>query len=195
MVKNDLPAKTIPELIALAKKDPGKLNYGSTGVGSGSHLATELFMTRTGIQMTHVPFRGAAPLVTDIMGGRIDVSNSTLPSVLGQFQAGQMRAIGIASPKRNPQAPDVPTLREQGIANADAESWAAFFAPVNTPKPILDKLSGAIIAILNKPDVKERITKLGFTLNVRDPEAFRPYLDKEIQTWAEIIKAAGIKAE
>jgi tripartite-type tricarboxylate transporter receptor subunit TctC len=195
VVKNDLPAKTIPELIALAKKDPGKLNYGSTGVGSGSHLATELFMTRTGIQMTHVPFRGAAPLVTDIMGGRIDVSNSTLPSVLGQFQAGQMRAIGIASPKRNPQAPDVPTLREQGIANADAESWAAFFAPVNTPKPILDRLSGAIIAILNKPDVRERITKLGFTLNVRDPEAFKPYLAQEIQTWSDIIKAANIKAE
>jgi tripartite-type tricarboxylate transporter receptor subunit TctC len=195
VVKNDLPARTIPELIALAKKDPGKLNYGSTGVGSGSHLATELFMTRTGIQMTHVPFRGAAPLVTDIMGGRIDVSNSTLPSVLGQFQAGQMRAIGIASPKRNPQAPDVPTLREQGIANADAESWAAFFAPANTPKPILDRLSGAIMRILNKPDVKERITKLGFTLNVRDPEAFKPYLVQEIQTWSDIIKAANIKAE
>jgi tripartite-type tricarboxylate transporter receptor subunit TctC len=195
VVKNDLPAKTIPELIALAKKDPGKLNYGSTGVGSGSHLATELFMTRTGIQMTHVPFRGAAPLVTDIMGGRIDVSNSTLPSVLGQFQAGQMRAIGIASPKRNPQAPDVPTLREQGIANADAESWAAFFAPANTPKPILDRLSGAIIGIMNKSDVKERITKLGFTLNVRDPEAFKPYLAQEIQTWSDIIKAANIKAE
>ncbi|WP_201859805.1 Bug family tripartite tricarboxylate transporter substrate binding protein [Microvirga soli] len=195
VVKNDLPVKTIPELVELAKKDPGKLNYGSTGVGSGSHLATELFMTRTGTKMTHVPFRGAAPLVTEIMGGRIDVSNSTLPSVLSQFQAGQMRAIGIASPQRNPQAPDVPTLREQGITNADAESWAAFLAPVNTPKPILDKLSGTIIAILNRPDVKERITKLGFTLNVRNPDAFRPYLDKEIQTWAEIIKAAGIKAE
>jgi tripartite-type tricarboxylate transporter receptor subunit TctC len=152
-------------------------------------------MTRTRIRMTHVPFRGAAPLVTELMAGRLDVSNSTLPSVLAQFQAGQMRAIGIASPRRNPQAPDVPTLREQGIANADAESWAAFFAPVNTPKPILDRLSGAIIAILNKPDVRERITKLGFTLNVRDPEAFRPYLAQEIQTWAEIIRAANIKAE
>ncbi|MCG7391831.1 tripartite tricarboxylate transporter substrate binding protein [Microvirga sp. ACRRW] len=195
VVKNDLPVKTISELVELAKKDPGKLNYGSTGVGSGSHLATELFMTRTGIKMTHVPFRGAAPLVTELMGGRIDVSNSTLPSVLAQFQAGQMRAIGLASPQRNPLAPDVPTLREQGVANADAESWAAFFAPVNTPKPVLDKLSGTIIAILNKPDVKERITKLGFTLNVRDPETFKPYLDKEIQTWAEIIKAANIGAE
>lgn len=195
VVKNDLPVKSIPELVELAKKDPGKLNYGSTGVGSGSHLATELFMTRTGTKMTHVPFRGAAPLVTELMAGRIDVSNSTLPSVLSQFQAGQMRAIGIASPQRNPLAPDVPTLREQGVTNADAESWAAFFAPANTPKPILDKLSGTIIGILNKPDVKDRITKLGFTLNVRDPEAFKPYLAKEIQTWAEIIKAANINAE
>jgi tripartite-type tricarboxylate transporter receptor subunit TctC len=190
VVKNDLPVKSIPELIDLAKKNPGKLNYGSTGVGSGSHLATELFMTRTGTDMTHVPFRGAAPLVTELMAGRIDVSNSTLPSVLEHFKAGKMRAIGIASPERNPQAPDVPT---QGVTNADAESWAAFFAPAKTPKPILDKLSDTIIAILNKPEVKERITKIGFTLNVRDPEAFKPYLQKEIQTWAEIIKAADIK--
>jgi tripartite-type tricarboxylate transporter receptor subunit TctC len=195
VVSNQLPVKSMQDLVALAKKDPGKLNYGSTGLGSGSHLATELFMVRTGTRMTHVPFRGAAPLVTELMAGRIDVSNSTLPSVLAQFQAGEMRAIGIASPQRNPQAPDVPTLREQGITDADAESWAAFFAPVNTPKPILDKLSGTIIAILNNPDVKERITKLGFTLNVRDPDAFRPYLAREIATWAEIIKTANIKAE
>jgi tripartite-type tricarboxylate transporter receptor subunit TctC len=195
VVSNQLPVKSMQDLVALAKKDPGKLNYGSTGLGSGSHLATELFMVRTGTRMTHVPFRGAAPLVTELMAGRIDVSNSTLPSVLAQFQAGEMRAIGIASPQRNPQAPDVPTLREQGITDADAESWAAFFAPVNTPKPILDKLSGTIIAILNNPDVRERITKLGFTLNVRDPDAFRPYLAREIATWAEIIKTANIKAE
>jgi tripartite-type tricarboxylate transporter receptor subunit TctC len=195
VVSNTLPAKSMQELVDLARKDPGKLNYGSTGVGSGSHLATELFMVRTGTKMTHVPFRGAAPLVTELMAGRIDVSNSTLPSVLAQFQAGSMRAIGIASPQRNPQAPDVPTLREQGITDADAESWAAFFAPANTPKPVLDKLSGAIIAILNKPAVRDRITKLGFTLNVRTPDAFRPYLAKEIQTWAEIIKTANIKPE
>jgi len=195
VVRNDLPVKSIPDLVALAKTEPGKLNYGSTGVGSGSHLSTELFMTRTGTKMTHVPFRGAAPLVQELVAGRIDVSNSTLPSVLAQIQAGQIRAVGIASPRRNPQLPDLPTLREQGITNADAESWAAFFAPVNTPKPILDKLSTTIVGILDKPEVKDRITTLGFTLNVRDPEAFRPYLAQEIQTWADIIKAAGIKPE
>jgi tripartite-type tricarboxylate transporter receptor subunit TctC len=195
VVPNASAAKSIKELVELAKKEPGKLNYGSTGIGSGSHLSTELFMVRTGTQMTHVPFRGAAPLVQELVAGRIDVSNSTLPSVLGQIQGNQIRAIGIASPHRNAQVPDVPTLREQGITNADAESWAAFFAPVNTPKPILDKLSAEIIAILNKPDVKDRITKLGFTIAIRTPEQFRPYHAQEQQTWAEIIKTANIKAE
>jgi tripartite-type tricarboxylate transporter receptor subunit TctC len=193
VVSNQLPVKSIGELVDLAKKDPGKLNYGSTGIGSGSHLSTELFMVRTGIKMTHVPFRGAAPLVQELVAGRIDVANSTLPSVLGQIQGGQIRAIGLGSPQRNAQIPDVPTLREQGITNADAESWAAFFAPVATPKPVLDRLSGAIIAALNQPDVRDRTTKLGFTLNVRTPDEFRPYHAHEIQTWADIMKAANIK--
>jgi tripartite-type tricarboxylate transporter receptor subunit TctC len=195
VVRKELPVRTINELVDLAKKEPGKLNYGSTGIGSGSHLATELFMTRTGIQMTHVPFRGAAPLLQELMGERIDVSNSTLPSVLGQIQSGDIRAIGIASPQRNPTLPDVPTLREQGIANADAESWAAFFAPAATPSTILERLSREIIATLEKPSMKEAITKMGFTLKVRDPAAFRPYLAQEIATWGEIIKTAGVKQE
>jgi tripartite-type tricarboxylate transporter receptor subunit TctC len=195
VVPKDSPVKSIADLVAAAKKDPTKLNYGSTGLGSGSHLATELFMVRTGIKMTHVPFRGAAPLVTDLMGGRIDVSNSTLPSVLGQVQSGDIRAIGLASPQRTAALPDVPTLREQGIGNADAESWAAFFAPAATPKPILDKLSSTILASLAKPEVKARIAKLGFTLNLRDPETFKPYLAQEIQTWADVIKTVGIKPE
>ena len=195
VVRKDLPVQTINDLLELAKKEPGKLNYGSTGIGSGSHLSTELFMARTGIRMTHVPFRGAAPLLQELMGGRIDVSNSTLPSVLGQIQSGDIRAIAIASPQRHPTLPDVPTLREQGIANADAESWAAFFAPAATPKPVLDKLSATIIGILNQPAMKERITKLGFTLKVRTPDEFRPYHAQEQQTWAEIIRTANIKSE
>src|SRR6478735_238415 len=153
VVRNDLPAKTIAELIALAKADPDKLNYGSTGVGSGSHLAMELFMQRTGIKMTHVPFRGAAPLVQEIIADRIDVANSTLPSVLEQINAGTLRALALASPERNPNAKDVPTLREQGVSNADADSWAAFFAPAGTPTPVLDTLSKAILASLAKPTV------------------------------------------
>lgn len=195
VVRNDLPAKNIAELIALAKADPDKLNYGSTGVGSGSHLAMELFMQRTGIKMTHVPFRGAAPLVQEIVGGRIDIANSTLPSVLEQINGGLMRAIAIASPERNPRAKDIPTLREQGIANADADSWAAFFAPAGVPAPIADQLSKAIIASLNKPAISDAILKLGFTLKVRDPEAFKPYHLQEIATWKQIISDAGVTAQ
>ena len=195
VVRKDLPAKDIKELIALAKADPGKLNYGSTGVGSGSHLAMELFMARTGIKMTHVPFRGAAPLVQEIVGGRIDIANSTLPSVLEQINAGTLRAIALASPERNPRAKDIPTLREQGVADADADSWAAFFAPAAVPAPIQETLSKAILASLAKPTVSEAILKLGFTMRLRDPAAFRPYHQQEIATWENIIKAAGVKPE
>lgn len=195
VVKNELPAKTLPELIALAKKDPGKLNYGSTGQGSGSHLSMELLMKRAGISMQHIPYKGAAPLVTDIVGNRIDVSLSTLPSVLTQIEAGQMRCLGIASATRVSQLKSAPTFREQGIADADAESWAAFFAPVKVPAGLLDLLSKEIVAALNTPAVADKITALGFALNVRAPGAFAPYLKQEIDTWAEIIKNAGIKPE
>jgi tripartite-type tricarboxylate transporter receptor subunit TctC len=193
VVKNDLPVKSIPELIALAKSKPGELNYGSTGVGSGSHLSTELFMVRTGIKMTHVPYRGAAPLVQDIVGNRIDVANSTMASVFTQIQAGTLRGIAIGSPKRNAQLPNVATLREQGVTNADAESWTGFFAPAATPQAALDRLSKEILASLAKPTVVAAITKLGFSITARDPAAFRPYHAQEMRTWAEIIKAANIQ--
>jgi len=195
VVRNGLPVKSIKELIALAKEKPGTLNFGSTGIGSGSHLSTELFMARTGIKMTHVPYRGAPPLVQDIIGDRIDVSNSTLPSVLAQIQAGKMRALAIGSAKRNAKLPDVPTLEEQGVTGANASSWAAFFAPAATPAPVLDRLSKEIVASLKKPEVVEKINKLGFTVELRDPAAFKPYQAQEIATWVKIAKDAGIQPE
>ncbi|MBS0537477.1 MAG: tripartite tricarboxylate transporter substrate binding protein [Proteobacteria bacterium] len=195
VVRNDLPAKTIQDVIKLAKEKPGAMNYGSTGIGSGSHLSTELFMARTGIKMTHVPYRGAAPLVQDLIGGRIDISNSTLPSVLAQITSGQIRAVAIGSPKRNPHLPEVPTLEEQGVKGANASSWAAFFAPAATPQPALDRLSGEIVKSLRKPDVVARIDKLGFTVEPRDPAAFKPYQMQEIATWVKIAKDADIQPE
>ena len=195
VVRNDLPAQNIQDVIKLAKEKPGALNYGSTGIGSGSHLSTELFMARTGIKMTHVPYRGAAPLVTDIIGGRIDISNSTLPSVLAQITAGKMRALAIGSAKRNPKLPSVPTLEEQGVTGANAASWAGFFAPAATPEPILQRLSDEILTSLKKPDVVEKIGKLGFTVEPRGPAQFRPYQVQEIETWVKIAKDAGIQPE
>lgn len=195
VVKNDLSAKNIQDVIALAKAKPGELNYGSTGVGSGSHLSMELFMARTGTKMTHVPYRGAAPLVQDLVGGRIDLSNSTLPSVLAQIKAGQIRAVALGSAKRNPKLPDVATLEEQGVTGANASSWAAFFAPAATPQPALDRLSAEILKSLRKPEVVEKIDKLGFTVEPRDPAQFRPYQMQEIATWVKIAKDAGIQPE
>jgi tripartite-type tricarboxylate transporter receptor subunit TctC len=195
VVRNGLAAKTIQDVIKLAREKPGALNFGSTGIGSGSHLSTELFMARTGIKMTHIPYRGAAPLVQDIIGERIDVSNSTLPSVLAQIVAGKMRAVAIGSAKRNPKLPDVATLEEQGVSGANASSWAAFFAPAATPQPILARLSGEIMASLRKPDVVSKIDGLGFTIELRDPAAFRPYQAREIATWIKIAKDAGIQPE
>ena len=195
VVRKDLPAQTIQDVIKLAKDKPGALNYGSTGIGSGSHLSTELFMARTGIKMTHVPYRGAPPLVQDLVGGRIDISNSTLPSVLAQIVAGTIRASAIGSTKRNPKLPDVATLEEQGVRDANAASWAGFFAPAQTPPPILARLSGEILASLGKPDVVERIDKLGFTVEPRDPARFRPYQEQEIATWMKIARDAGIQPE
>lgn len=192
VVKNALPVKSLPELIALAKKDPGKLNYGSTGNGSGSHLSMELLMKRQGMQMQHIPYKGAAPLVQDLIGGQIDVSLSTLPSVIKQVQAGQLRCLGIASAKRVPQMPDTPTFREQGVTNADAESWAAFFAPAKVPAPAIARLAKEISAALRNPEVSKKITALGFALDVREPAAFGPYHAGEMKTWAEVIKQIGI---
>jgi tripartite-type tricarboxylate transporter receptor subunit TctC len=195
VVKNELPVKSIQDVIKLAKEKPGALNYGSTGIGSGSHLSTELFMARTGIKMTHIPYRGAAPLVQDLIGGRIDISNSTLPSVLAQINAGQIRAVAIGSTKRNSKLPNVATLEEQGVTGANASSWAGFFAPAGVPQPILDRLSGEILAALRKPEIVERIDKLGFTVEPRDPATFRPYQVQEIATWMKIAKDAGIQPE
>lgn len=193
VVKNDLPAKNLQELVALAKKEPGKLNYGSTGNGSGSHLSMELLMRRVGIQMQHIPYQGAAPLVQDIIGGRIDVSLSTLPSVLKQVEAGQMRGIGVASTKRAPQLPNMPTFREQGVSNADAESWAGFFAPAKTPAPAIDRLSRALIKAMQSEPVAKKITDLGFALDIRPPSEFRAYLKQEMETWTDVVKAIGLQ--
>lgn len=195
VVRNGLPAISIAELVALAKKEPGKLNYGSTGNGSGSHLAMELFKTISGTDMVHIPFRGAADLAREIAAGRIDLSLSTLPSVLGQIRGGAMRCLAMASPARVPQLPDAPTLAESGVRGAEAESWAGFFAPAKTPGPIVDALSRAILGAMKKDSVRAAIDHLGFTIELRDPAAFRPYHLAEISKWAEVIRKANVKTD
>jgi tripartite-type tricarboxylate transporter receptor subunit TctC len=195
VVRKNLGVTTVQGLVDLAKKDPGKMNYGSTGVGSGSHLTMELFKTRTKTDMLHVPFRGAAPMALEIVGGRIEAAFATLPSVLGQIQGGEMTAIAVASTVRAPQLPDVPLLAEQGIKDSEGDSWLALFAPAATPAAAVDKLSSAVLAALAKPDVRANAIKQGIAVNVRDSAAFKPYLAAEIAKWAAVIKDANVKVE
>ncbi len=194
VVRKDLGVSSVLELVALAKKDPGKLNYGSTGTGSGSPLAMELLKTRTGTQMQHVPFKGAAPMALEILAGRIDVAFATLPSVLGQIQAKEMKALAIASNMRAPQVPDVPLLKEQGILDSEADSWLALFAPGKTPPAVVDKLSKVVLASLAKPAIAEAATKQGIAVNVRGSEAFKAYLAAELKKWGEVVRVANVKA-
>lgn len=193
VVKNDLGAGTVAELVAIAKKDPGKLNYGSTGLGSGSHLAMELFKARTGTQMQHVPFRGAAPMAQEIAAGRIDVAFATLPSVLGQIEGKLMKGIAVASLARAPQLPDIALLKEQGVTDGEADSWLALFAPGKTPQAALDTLSRTVLAALAKPDIKAKAVGQGIAVNVRGPGDFKVYQAAEIERWSKVAKDAGVK--
>lgn len=190
-----LGAATAGELIARARKEPGKLNYGSTGAGSGSHLAMELFKTKTGTEMQHVPFRGAAPMVLELVAGRIDASFATLPSVLGQIQAGEIRALALASHVPAPQLPDLPLLKTQGVIDGEADAWLALFAPRATPALIMAKLSQAVVAALAKPDVVQGAIKQGIAVNVRPPQAFAAYHAGEMTKWAEVVRVAQVKVD
>lgn len=193
VVRKELGSADVRELVALAKKEPGKLNYGSTGLGSGSHLAMELFKARTGTSLQHVPFKGAAPLALEIVAGRIDVAFATLPSVLGQIRGGEMRALAVASLARAPQLPDVPLLSEHGVRDGEADSWLALYAPAKTPEAIVGRLSRSVLAALSKPEVASAAVRQGIAVNVRTPAAFRAYHAAEMKKWADVIAAAGVR--
>ena len=195
VVRKDLGVSNVQDLIALAKKNPGKFNYGSTGLGSGSHLTMELFRTRAGIEAQHVPFRGAAPMALEIVAGRIDFAFATLPSVLGQIQSGDMKAVAIASHVRAPQVPEVPLLKEQGVVESEGDSWLALFAPAATPPRVVEKLSKSALAALAKPEIKAAAVKQGIAVNVRDAKSFATYHASEMTKWATVIKAAGVQPQ
>lgn len=188
-------AKNVEALIAEAKAAPSKLNCGSSGVGSASHLALELFQARTGTRMTHVAFRGAAPLALEIVAGRIDCAFATLPSVLGQIEGGEMKALALASPQRAPQLPSLGLLAEAGVADADADAWLALFAPRATPAAIVTQLSTSVTAAMRRAPVSAAATKLGMVVNVRDSGEFAAYLVGENRKWLDVVRLAGVKPE
>lgn len=195
VVPKGAPAKDVLGLVARAKAAPDQLNYGSSGVGSASHLAMALLLARTGARMTHVPFRGAAPMALEIVAGRIDCAFATLPSVLGQIEGGEMLALALGSLQRAPQLPALGLLTEAGIKDSEGDAWLALFAPRATPADVVAKLSGVVTAAMRRPAVAAAATKLGMAVNVRDHMAFAAYLETETAKWLEVVRLAGVRAE
>jgi len=189
------PANSVAELIAMAKAKPGTLAYASVGVGSPGHLAGELFKLRTGTQMTHVPYRGGGPAVTDVMGGQVPLLWVSIPAAAQHVKSGKLKALGVSTLKRSAAFPDVPTLQEAGVADFEVDSWYAMFVPAKTPKPVIDKLSAAIAKALKSPDVVEKIQGLGNDAVGTTPEEFAAVLKKDRDRWTPVIKASGFKAE
>lgn len=189
-----VPARTVGELIALAKARPGFLSYGSTGNGSASHLTAELFRLRTGVEMEHVPYRGTAQLTTDLLSNRVQLSFATLPSVLQQVQSGSLRALAATGGARAPQLPELMTLTEHGIP-VEAESWLALFAPARTAPAITARLSREILAVLDDRQTQERLAQLGFAMLPMGEEPARAFLAAELLKWNGVVAEAKVTLE
>ena len=189
-----IPAKNAKELIALAKANPGKLNMASGGAGTGQHLAGELFNVMAGIKMVHIPYKGTAPAIADIMGGHADLTFSD-PSVLPQLQSGRLKAIGVSGTKRYPPLPDVPTVAESGLPGFDALNWYPMMAPTGTPRDIIMRLNSDAIKALAAPDVKEKLMAQGLIPTPMTPEQLGQFIREDYERWAKVIKAANVKLD
>jgi len=189
-----VPAKSVKELIALAKSKPGQLNYGSSGVGGAGHLAGELFNTMAGIRMVHVPYKGGGPAMVDLLAGNINLIFATAASSIGHINAGKIRALAVTTAKRSGLVPDLPTIAEAGLPGFEANNWYGVLVPAKTPRPIINRLNKDITAVLNMADIKEFLFKQGLDAAPSTPEAFGAYIKSEAEKWAKVVKASGAKA-
>jgi tripartite-type tricarboxylate transporter receptor subunit TctC len=195
VVSNNFPARSIKELIALAKTKPGEINYASAGNGTGQHLSMELFKTMTGINLAHVPYRGAAPAYSDVMSGQVPVFFDNLASALGQIKGGSVRALAVTGTKRSPLLPDVPTVEEAGVPGYSFYTWFGLWTPKGTPQPIIDRLHGEIQKAQADPGVQAKIAAAaGETLDMPLAD-IKPFLKAEIAKWGDVVKKAGIQVQ
>jgi tripartite-type tricarboxylate transporter receptor subunit TctC len=195
VVSNNFPAHSVKELIAMAKEKPGAINYASAGNGTGQQLSMELFKLMTGINLAHVPYRGAAPAYTDVMSGQVPVFIDNLASALGQIKGGSVRALAVTSKERSPLLPDVPTVAESGVPDYVYYTWFGMWAPKGTPQPVIDKLYAEIKKAQATPAVKGRIAELaGETLDMPLAD-IKPFLKAEIARWADVVKRANIQVQ
>jgi tripartite-type tricarboxylate transporter receptor subunit TctC len=194
VVNNDLPVKTVPELIAYMKANPNKLSFGSPGIGTSVHMSGELFKSMTGTSMTHVPYKGRQFFIPDLIGGSIQLVFDNMPSALPMAKEGKIRAIAQTTAKRSPAAPDIPTVAES-LPGFEATTWFAMFAPANTPKAVIDRLNAEALRVFKLPEVAERLKTLGLDAVLSSSEELSKYQASEIVKWAKVVKESGAKAE
>lgn len=194
-VRNDLPVSTVRELLDYAKKNPGKLNYGSTGSGSSNHLSMELLMRMTDTKMTHIPYKGSAPAVLAIMGGETDVFFDNLPNVLPHLKAGKMKALAVTGIQRSVLFPSLPTIAESGVPGYEVNVWFGMQLPAGTPKPLVESMNRDIVRVLKDPEVVKRFRDQGVEVTASSPAAFGQLIQSEIPKWTQVIRDANIKVE
>lgn len=194
-VNLSVPAASVRELIALAKSRPGQLNFASSGVGSSSHLAGELFLSMAGISLVHVPYKGSGPALSGLLAGEVQVAFFSIPSTLPHVKTGKLRALAVGSRARSQLLPDLPTIAESGVPNYDADTWYGVLAPARTPKGIIDRLNEEISSSLQTAEMRERLLRLGAEPFSSTPEKFADYIKSEIAKYAKIVKDIGIRIE
>lgn len=194
IVPNDFPAKTVSDFIAYAKANPGKINMASSGNGTSVHLSGELFKAMAGIEMQHVPYRGSAPAITDMLGGRVHVMFDNMPSAISHVRAGSLRALAVTSAARTPELPDVPTVAET-VPGYEASAWFGIGMPRKTPKAVVERLNREVNTILAEPAMKTRITELGGEPLIGTPADFDAIIAAETEKWAEVVKFAGARVD
>ncbi|PLC48199.1 ABC transporter substrate-binding protein [Pollutimonas subterranea] len=194
-VNPSVPAKTLKELITYAKENPGKLTQGSSGNGSSSHLAGEMLRAQTGIDFIHVPYKGGAQAMQDLLAGQISMLFDQVPAVLPHVKAGKVQALGVSTKERSSGAPDIPTIAEQGLPNFEVNVWFGFLAPNGTPRPVIDKINTNMVKILKNPDFIARMTSMGVDTMPSTPEEFQQYLEVETARWSKVAKDSGAKLE
>ncbi len=195
MVHPSYPAKTVKEFIAVARKNPGKLNFSSSGSGSSQHLAGELLKIRIGVDMTHIPYKGSAPSMTALASGEVDFSFNNIPAAQPLMIPGRVRALGITSEKRSPLLPELPTMIEGGLPGFVTQTWYGVLSPAATPPEIVNMLNGIVVKAVQKPDFRARLAQTGADTITETPEYFRKMLNEEIARWAVVVKASKAKPE
>jgi tripartite-type tricarboxylate transporter receptor subunit TctC len=195
LIHPSIPAKSVKELIALAKAKPGQLSFASAGNGTGGHLSGELFKLLAGIDLLHIPYKGVAPALVDVVSGQVSMTFASLLSGQPHARSGRLRALAVTGAKRSPAVPELPTMQQAGVADYESATWYGILAPAGTPAEIVSKLNGEIVSILKQPDINERLSHEGAEPVGNTPQQFGAFIRSEIAKWAKVIRAAGIRAE